>query len=538
MRPTVCVIGAGVSGIACVKELSELNIDVEVYEMMPILGGVFSSYGWKGGQLTSSSVFTWFSQYPAPNRQIFFTWEEFLEYLNGYVNHFNLADRIHLNSKVVSAEWRDRKWRIRIKQKNWSNGHYFHPKQDVQEKELCKEYTHLIVCSGLHNSPAIPDIESLSQFTGTIIHSRDYRNADDFRHQRVLVVGCGESGSDIAAQISAVAKECAISMRSAPGTLFPRYIQGNTADIRDDRLTYNLPRLWWPLILRGHRHFYLAQTSDKELFAWAAESNFQNKRCPFNANACKSFGIPEAIIRNGAALKPAINAVRDREIIFEDRSSGNYDAIVFCTGYKVEFEFFERDISDLLLPVNKLWNNCVSLEFQSHLLLVGFSRPQQINLVSVAEMQARLAALLIAGIKQLPSKAELLQSIRRDQQWMRTYYHERYSKNPALIDFLYYMDSVAKFVGCAVPLGRAFFRDPYLWLKLMFAPLNGAHYRLVGPGSQWRVAAQTVKQTPQFSNWRNAILRWCVLSMVTVVSLVCSPFIRQFRLIKQRAGAE
>ena len=50
----VCVIGAGVSGVACAKELAQQNVAVDVYEMMPITGGVFGSYTWKGGQFTSS----------------------------------------------------------------------------------------------------------------------------------------------------------------------------------------------------------------------------------------------------------------------------------------------------------------------------------------------------------------------------------------------------------------------------------------------------------------------------------------------------
>jgi len=534
MNPKVCVIGAGVSGIACVKELAELGIDVEAFEMMPVIGGVFGSYGWKGGHFTSSSVFTWFSQYPAKDRQKFFTWEEFMEYLTDYVNHFKIADRIHLNCRVLSAEERNGKWLVRIKKGNWSNGHYFHPKQEIQEEEFAGEYTNLIVCSGLHNAPAIPDIASLDQFTGRVIHSRDYRDAEVFRDKRVLVVGSGESGSDIAAQISEVAKQCTISMRSAPGTLFPRYVQGDTADIRDDRLTYNLPRIWWPLLLRGHRRFYLRQKNDRELFQWAAQSNYRNKRCPFNTNACKSFGIPEAIIKNRAVLKPGIKSVRDSRVTFADQSSIEFDAIIFCTGYQVRFSFFDSKISDGLLPVNRLWKNCVSLDFGSRLCLVGFSRPQQINLVSIAEMQARLVSLLISGKKHLPARQELSETIQQDQHWMQTFYSDRYLKNPALIDYLYYTDGIAKLIGCEVPLLKALLRDPHLWLKLIFASLNGAHYRLAGPGSDWDSAAHTIKQTPQFNNWSNAILRWSVLSLVTAFSMVCSPFSRRFRLIKNQ----
>lgn len=56
---TVCVIGGGIAGLAVTKELHEIGIPVECFEMMPRIGGVFASKVWSGGRLTSSSVFTW-----------------------------------------------------------------------------------------------------------------------------------------------------------------------------------------------------------------------------------------------------------------------------------------------------------------------------------------------------------------------------------------------------------------------------------------------------------------------------------------------
>jgi hypothetical protein len=224
-------------------------------------------------------------------------------------------------------------------------------------------------------------------------------------------------------------------------------------------------------------------------------------------------------------------------VTFADWSTMEYDAIIFCTGYQVQFAFLTQDISKQLLPVNTLWKNCIAPAFGTRLCLVGFSRPQQINLIAVAEMQARLVALLIAGKKQLPPLHILQRTIQRDQQWMQTCYGDRYLKNPALIDYLWYMDGMAQLIGCDIPLMQAFFRDPVLGLKLVFAAVNGAHYRLRGPGSDWPRAAHIIKQTPQFRNWRNALLRWSVLALVTLVSLVGSPVRKQLRLIRRQANA-
>jgi len=95
----VCVIGAGVSGLAAVKELREVGVEVDCFEMMPIVSGVFGSHTWKDGRLTSSTVSTWYSDFPVENRQHFMTWREFVDYLESYVDHFGLRSSIQLRSR-------------------------------------------------------------------------------------------------------------------------------------------------------------------------------------------------------------------------------------------------------------------------------------------------------------------------------------------------------------------------------------------------------------------------------------------------------
>ena len=166
--------------------------------------------------------------------------------------------------------------------------------------------------------------------------------------------------------------------------------------------------------------------------------------------------------------------------------------------------------------------------------LVSVDR-QQINLVSICEMQARVAAMIISRKRPLPRKEMLLNSIEVDKNWMNTYYSDRYRKNPALVDYLYYMEGLAKFVGCTVPFVQALLRDPRLWLKLIFASLNGAHYRLIGPGSNWTEAAGVIKLTPQFSDWRNAIFRWTVLTVLTSLGLAVGIVNPDYRSIHRQS---
>jgi dimethylaniline monooxygenase (N-oxide forming) len=539
MKTRVCVIGAGLSGLAVCKELREVGVEFRCYEMMPILGGVFGSHVWKGGCLTSSTVSTWYSDFPVEDRQRFMSWRELLDYFDRYVDHNGIRDAIELNSKIVRAEQTSEGWDVEIEHGNFSNGHPFHPPHlEVTPGRSRERFTHLIICSGLHQQPKLPDVPGLDGFSGQVLHSSEFRDAELHRDQNVVVVGAGESASDIAAQLAAVARECTISTRTGPGTLFPKWIQGNTPDIRDDRATYNLPRAFAPIIQRGHRRFYSKQTEQRELFEFAARSNWDNQRCSFNSPACKSFGIPEAVVHHHAKLAPAIASIERDKLRFVDGSETIAELIVFATGFRTAFPMLDPALADQLLGVDRLWKNAVSPELGDKLMVIGFARPHQINLITTAELQARMAAQVISGRKRLPERAQMQAEIATDRAFMQRHYGDRYRQNPALVDQLYFTDGLAEFIGCAVPWADVFRRDPELGIRLMYTAINGAHHRLAGPGANWELAARTIKATPIFNDKRNAVFRWSILTALGLAATLGSRVNPSLRPIRAQVRAQ
>jgi dimethylaniline monooxygenase (N-oxide forming) len=411
---TVGIMGAGISGMAACKELKELGIECEVFEMMPMIGGVFAHYGWKGGKLTSSSVFTWYSDFPIQDRQRHLSWPEWLAYLQSYCDHFQINDRISLNCKVESVTRNPKGgWNMKIHRKNWSNGSWQHPENiDVKEEVFEKHFDVLVASSGLHNRPRIPMYEGADDFKkmgGNVIHSSDFQDPDVFKDKRVCVVGAGESASDIAWLTSQVASQVAISMRNPPGTMFPHRIHGDTADIRDNRLFYSLPRATAPWVTWAHKQFYTGKACmykdefyRKADFDWAAKCNYDNNNCIFTTNACKSFGIPQAVNRNGATTHKGIKKFEDKTVYFEDGSKfENCDTVICCSGYYLEIEAMKNEeFHESFRDPRSFWKSMVSPDIEDF-FLVGFLRPHQINLVSCAEMQARAMALVVSGKKSL-----------------------------------------------------------------------------------------------------------------------------------------
>ncbi|MFA0648513.1 SidA/IucD/PvdA family monooxygenase, partial [Vibrio cyclitrophicus] len=80
-------------------------------------------------------------------------------------------------------------------------------------------YDAVAICVGITQNPQIPVYEGQDTFTGKILHSANYTNPEEFRNKKVVCVGVGESGADIAHQIANVANECTLSIRHYPSIL-------------------------------------------------------------------------------------------------------------------------------------------------------------------------------------------------------------------------------------------------------------------------------------------------------------------------------
>jgi cation diffusion facilitator CzcD-associated flavoprotein CzcO len=98
----------------------------------------------------------------------------------------------------------------------------------------------VIVASGLYQQPVYPQLPGLETFGGRIMHSADYKGPEGLEGKRIVVIGGGSSGADIAAELSAVAAPVEMSARS--GVWFvPHHIGGQPFDFRLTRLGKFMP---------------------------------------------------------------------------------------------------------------------------------------------------------------------------------------------------------------------------------------------------------------------------------------------------------
>jgi len=89
---------------------------------------------------------------------------------------------------------------------------------------------------------------------------------------------------------------------------------------------------------------------------------------------------------------------------------------------------------------------------------------------------------------------EQISSIDRAESLNR-FEHNAYRER-SLVDYHYFMDDLANVIGCEPPLTKYFFRNPKLWVKLVFGPTQATQFRLKGPGKKIEKSHEILRKLP------------------------------------------
>ncbi|AYF72582.1 NAD(P)/FAD-dependent oxidoreductase [Nocardia yunnanensis] len=391
--PRVAVIGAGPSGITAAKRLAEYGIPFDCYEASDQVGGNWyyknpngMSACYQSLHIDTSKFRLQFEDFPAPE-----DWPDFPhhsqlhQYFKDYVEHFGFGDRILLNHKVVSAE--------RDADGLWVIG---------TDKGTTATYDALVVCNGHHWDPRMPDYPG--EFNGVLMHSHAYNDPFDpidMRGKRIVVVGMGNSGLDIATELSQrfIASKFYLSARRGVWVL-PKYVNGQVGDKR------SMPA-WMPpkLGLKLKQRFVVKNRGHMEDYGLPKPDHL-----PFEAHPSAS---EEFLHRAGCGditFKPAITKLDGDKVHFADGSIEAVDVVLCATGYHISFPFFT---DPELLPDARnrfpLFRQMIKPGVDN-LFFLGLAQPLP-TLVNFAEQQSKLVAAYLTGNYRLPSRTEMTEAI-------------------------------------------------------------------------------------------------------------------------------
>ncbi len=400
----MCVIGAGSSGIAAVKELHERGFELDCFEASDRVGGnwVFKnrngmSAAYRSLHINTSRERMQFAAFPMPAGYPDFPHHSLIaEYFDAYVDHFGLRERITFETLVTRAQrCADGRWEIST------------------NRGTSRTYDALIVANGHHWDPRWPEpaFPGQDRFAGTQLHAHEYTGEDPelFRDKAVVVLGMGNSAMDIAVEASFVASGVWLAARRGAWVI-PKYLFGRPLDTlgASAHVPFALRRRAQQAMLKlvvGEMERYGLPKPDHGLL---------------EAHPTVSDDVLSRIAHGEITPKPNIDALTERSVRFVDGSEVAADVVVYCTGYKVTFPFLDPCL--IAAPGNDLpLFRRVFHPALGGIFFVGLLQPLG-AVMPLAELQSAWICDHLAGAYHLPPAVEL----RADMAAERTAMFKRY----------------------------------------------------------------------------------------------------------------
>ncbi|WP_232676508.1 NAD(P)/FAD-dependent oxidoreductase [Nocardioides sp. R-C-SC26] len=385
--PTVAVIGAGISGLTTSKMLADYGIPFTTFEVSDRVGGNWAfenpngmSSAYRSLHIDTSKHQLSFKDFPMPQDYPDFPHHTLIKaYLDDYCDAFDLRERIEFGNGVEHAARLDGGgWEIR------------------DQAGATRHFDLLVVGNGHHWDPRMATFPG--EFTGESFHSHHYVDPWaplELMGKRILVIGLGNSAADIVVELSqrALRNEVTVSTRSS-AWIVPKLINGKAADM-SYRTIPQVPLAWQRKMAQWGQRF---TASDPTLYGLPAPNHKF-----FEAHPTQSGELPLRLKSGDVTPKPNVVRFEGPTVHFEDGTHGDFDVIVYATGYNLTFPFFDPDF--ISAPDNKI--DLYKRMFKpgiDDLLFVGFAQATP-TLFPFVEAQARLVGAYAAGHYRLPDIA-------------------------------------------------------------------------------------------------------------------------------------
>jgi putative flavoprotein involved in K+ transport len=289
----VIVIGGGQSGLACGYYLRRSQLDYLILDKQEKCGGAWQ-HAWDNLTLFSPAQHSSLPGWLMPKSENLFPLkQEVIDYLCQYEQHYRLPIERSVNVQNITSKGN-------IFKVSTSQGDYY--------------ARAIIAAAGTWENPFIPKIEGIETFTGIQVHSANYKNAEPFRNLKVLVVGEGNSGAQIVAEVSKVTT-VKWSTRKPPQYL-PDDVDG----------------------------FYLFNVA-------SAKYKAEQEGKPFDAanydlgNIVMVPPVKEARSRNVLNSSGSFDSIYEKGVVWTDGTREEFDAIIWCTGFGYATSFLQDLVS-------------------------------------------------------------------------------------------------------------------------------------------------------------------------------------------------
>lgn len=349
-----CIVGAGPCGLLAARALRRAGIAYDHYERHSDVGGIWDidSPGtpmYESAHFISSRFKSSFYGYPMPDSFPDYPGHRhLLEYIRGFAETFDLKRPIRFGQTVERAtpigEGAQGGWQVTL-----GSGEQH-------------SYRGIIAAPGVTWLPSEPDYPGLETFAGEVLHSVAYRDPALFRGKRVLIVGAGNSGVDIACDAATNAVSAAISLRRGYH-FFPKHIFGVPLDMAGTDML-RLPE--GTALPEDFGEMLSLLVGDLTRYGLPAPDH-----PPFASHPIMNTQILHHLAHGDIVAKGAVTSFDRGGAVFADGSRLDLDAVLFATGYECRVPFIDDALFDWNGTRPDLYLNIFHRQLEG-LAVVGF----------------------------------------------------------------------------------------------------------------------------------------------------------------------
>lgn len=360
------IIGAGPAGLASSQQLKERGIDHVVLERGEAVGQswgrLYDSLTLHTGKHMSALPGMKFPR----STPLFLTRDMFLSYLQSYREKFALP--VQTGTAVTAVRRSNDRWQ-------------------VETSVGTLESDAVIVATGIISGPLVPAFKGQEAFRGRIRHSVEYRRPDEFHGKRVLVIGAGNSGGEIASELAQAGIDTTIAIRSGANVV-PLRLLGVPIQYCS-YLIRKLPRKLQEAIV-GVMRAAIDFRNGPPLIPRPAHG-------PLDSIPLIGFHLVDAIRSGRIKVRGGVEEITPRGVRFQDGSEIDVDEILLATGFRAPLGI----LGDLVRTDGKGFgqrrDRVISTD-QPNLFFVGHNYDATGGLFNISR-DARLVAEEIAQIQ-------------------------------------------------------------------------------------------------------------------------------------------
>lgn len=380
VQAPVTVIGAGPAGLAAAACLRQCGVPSQVIEQAQAVGSSWRQH-YERLHLHTVKTHSALPGLPFPaEAPRYVPRQAVVDYLEAYARHHRIEPV--RGQTVVRITREAGVWRAQS-----ASGQVFASPQ-------------LVLATGANREPLMPVLPGQQRFAGRVLHSRDYRNARPFQGQRVLVVGMGNTGAEIALDLAEQGVSVALSVRS-PVNIVRRDVLGRPTQLSSLALA-RLPEPLGDALASLLRRLTVGDLTRWGLRTPDASPLHQLRR--EGKTPMIDIGTLARIRSGEIAVFPGIAALQRDRVRFVDGREQAVDAIVLATGYSAGLP--------VLFPQHALPLDARGLPTAVHgegplqgLHFVGFDVRQPGGLLRTIGLQAQQVAERIAASTAHPAAA-------------------------------------------------------------------------------------------------------------------------------------